>query len=239
MPRLVGRAGPALLAAEFPVGLHHAPGHAARRLLQPDPRAAHEVERADIEGGANGDECAAFDQPFGEQRAGIAVVERAIYMRRGNRQEARRAEQACALGDDAHRHRGALAPVAGGNGALFGGEVEAHARCFRKVMDVGRTKPACALRAVSTKPMRWNKAWLSASSTRVSSSSAGLFSRRARSSTASMSRRAYAPALLRRIDCQLADIERIGLFGGEGAAYELLSFRGDEAGFIRRLQGKR
>ena len=48
---------------------------------------------------------AALDQRLGEQRPGIAVIERAVDMRRGDRDQPRRAEQPRAFGDDAHRHR--------------------------------------------------------------------------------------------------------------------------------------
>ncbi len=118
VPGLVGRAGPALLAAELAIRLHHAPRHAARRLFQPDPRAPHQVERADIERRAHRDRRAPRDQPLGEQRAGIAMVERAVDMRRGDRDQPRRAEQARAVGDDAHRHRRAGAVAAGRDRAV-------------------------------------------------------------------------------------------------------------------------
>ena len=59
---------------------------------------------------------------LGEQRPGIAVIERAVDMRRGDRDQPRRAEQPRAFGDDAHRHRRALAVAAGGDRLLLGGE---------------------------------------------------------------------------------------------------------------------
>ena len=55
---------------------------------QADARAARQIERADIERRAHGNLGAAVDQLFGKQRAGIAVIERAVDMRRGDRDEA-------------------------------------------------------------------------------------------------------------------------------------------------------
>ena len=61
---------------------------------------------------------AAFDQLFGEERARIAVVERAVDMGGGDGDQARRTHQPGGLGDDSHRHRCAIAARAGGQRLL-------------------------------------------------------------------------------------------------------------------------
>ena len=94
------------------------------------------------------------------------MVERAVYMRRRNRDEARRAKQAGTFGDDAHRHRSTFAVTSGGDCLLLVAEHEAHA-ILRMVIEVGRSYPGCAVRPVSTKPSRAKVLWLPVSSTRV------------------------------------------------------------------------
>jgi hypothetical protein len=127
MSGLVGRAGPALFAAELAVGLHHPPRHAARRLLKADARTPHQVERTDVQRGPHCDPGPTFDQLFGKQRAGIAMIQRTVDMGRRDRNEPRSAEQARTFHDDAHGHRGAGAPRTGRDLAFFAGQSEAHA----------------------------------------------------------------------------------------------------------------
>src|SRR5690606_23328906 len=118
-----------------------------------------EIERTDIERRTDGNLRSALDQPFGEKRAGIAMIERAVDMRRGNRDEPCRAEEASAFRDDANRHCNAGAMLSGEDRALLRRKGKRHGRrSLRMVMDVGRSKPACAVRPVSRKPRRANVA---------------------------------------------------------------------------------
>ena len=93
-------------------------------------RAPHQVERADIQRRAHGHLRAAIDQPLGEERAGIAVIERAVDVRRCDGYQARRAEQGGAVGHDAHRHGRACAGMALGDCALFLCKVHAQLRAL-------------------------------------------------------------------------------------------------------------
>jgi hypothetical protein len=109
MPRLIGCACPGALAAHGLVSQHQPLGHVPRGARQAAFRAAHEIERADIQRGADRRFRAQSHQFLGEERAGIAVVERAIDVGRGHRDQARGTKQPCALGNDAHGHGVAVA----------------------------------------------------------------------------------------------------------------------------------
>ena len=106
-------------------------------LFKAHARAAHEVERPDIERRSHRHAGAALDQFLGKEGAGVAVIERPVDMRRTDRDQARRAEQPGAFGDDAHRHGGAV--PAGGDPTFFGVEREAHASTLHMVIEVGRS----------------------------------------------------------------------------------------------------
>ena len=92
---------------------------AARSGVQLHAAGMQQIERADIERRRHRDRAAALDQPLGEQRAGIAVIEAAVDMRRGDRHQPRGAQQPRGVGDDAHRH-GARRPGAAIGDVAFG-----------------------------------------------------------------------------------------------------------------------
>ena len=136
---LIGRAGPRCLATEGRIGVHHPPRHAPLRLGKPHMRAAGEIECADIQRRAYRDARTAIDEPLGEQGSRIAVIQRAIDMCGGDRDEMRGAEQPRGLGHDAHRHAGAIPRLAGCDGALVRRQRQAHANSLVMVSDVGRS----------------------------------------------------------------------------------------------------
>ena len=69
---------------------------------------------------------AAGDQALGEQRSGITVIERAVDVRRFDRNQPLGAHQPRRLGDDAHRHGRAVAALARGDRAFIGRQLNGH-----------------------------------------------------------------------------------------------------------------
>jgi len=104
--RLVRRAGPGRLAAELLVGVHHAARHRGPFGRQLHATGMQEIESADIERRRHRDGATTLDQSLREQRSGVAMIEAAVDMRRGNRHKPRRAQHARGVGDNAHRHGG-------------------------------------------------------------------------------------------------------------------------------------
>jgi len=82
-------------------------------------RTAGQVDGTDIERRTNFDLRTALDEFLGKKRSAVAVVKRAVDMRRCDRDKARRAHQSRSVGHDAHGHRSAFPLIAGGYRALF------------------------------------------------------------------------------------------------------------------------
>ncbi len=119
MPRLIRSAGPRLLAAKRTISRHHPGRHRVLVLRQPVARTPHQVDRADVQGRSHRHLRAAFHQPLCEQRSRITVIQRAVDVRRLDRDELRRAHQPRSLRHDAHRHGGAFAQCSAGDRSFF------------------------------------------------------------------------------------------------------------------------
>ena len=105
MAGLIGGTGPGRLAAESLIGAHHAQRHRVALRLGMHALGVDEVEGTDVERRRDGDLAPARHQLLRELGAAVAVIEAAVDVGRGDRDEPGRPQDARGLGHDAQRHR--------------------------------------------------------------------------------------------------------------------------------------